>query len=193
MQIFRTVASNLDNCLFVPQKWETCFVINSWKGLGHDCRAHRKPSQNTRLNRSVQSIFRLWSSALACRRPQLVYRVALMDDVTLRPSMCIRTGSDGYVVLLNGPVCNLVNRHSCASLSAMTLSCSVIVREEYAVMVSAWPTTCAFYFSFHYLYEICATPRINCETRWVVLDESKMWRIFNSFALRGDFLKLLVP
>ena len=73
-----------------------------------------------------------------------MYRVALMDDVTLHPAMCIRTGSDGYVVVLNGPVCDLVSKHSCASLSAMTLSCSGIVSVWNALSESECPATCQY-------------------------------------------------
>ena len=142
MHIFLTVLSILDNCLFVPQKCETCLVTHRWKGFGCVCRAHLKPSQNTRSKFSMCNICLLWKCVLACSWPQLVYKAALMEDVTFRPPICKRTGSFGYKGRLYGPICDRSCRHSCASLSARMLSCSGIVSNWNAVVESACPKTC---------------------------------------------------
>ena len=73
-----------------------------------------------------------------------MYNAALMDDVIFRPSMCMRTGSFGYRGRLYGPVCEQVSKHSCASLSAITLSCSGIVSEWNALSESQCPATCRY-------------------------------------------------
>ncbi len=58
--------------------------------------------------------------------------------------MCIRTGSFGYRGRLYGPVCERVIKHSCARLSAMTLSCSGIVSEWNSLSESECPITCRY-------------------------------------------------
>lgn len=121
-----------------------CLVTQSWKSFGDVCSAHFKPSQKTKLKWSTWSIFLLSKCTLAWWHPQLVYRVVLMDGVTLCLSKWMHTGSFGYVVRLYGPLWDCASKHSCVSLSAMVLKCSGIVSKEYFILESEWPKMCPY-------------------------------------------------